>query len=222
MNTDPFWLYKPEILIETNRLIEFFPTNNQSDIEQLNSISRFGIYISILLAMYHKNIKYLLLCLVTFGITYVIYKQKYDGTGKPKKTTTLLDDVKELGTYTLPTKQNPMMNPNVYDRKDKPKAIDYYDNTNVSQEVRKDIKDKLLDTIYRNVDDVFISAKQRDFYTVPNTKPYSDMKTFREYLYKGMPSCKTNTFDCTTGKYYENLAGNPYIFPNSLKNSNKN
>jgi hypothetical protein len=50
---DKFWGDDPKILFQYNRLIEFFPTNDMSESEKLNAISRFCIYSGIVLYIYH-------------------------------------------------------------------------------------------------------------------------------------------------------------------------
>ena len=54
---DKFWANDPWILIKNDRLLEFFITPDQTQVERLNAITRFGIYTSILLAWYHNNPK---------------------------------------------------------------------------------------------------------------------------------------------------------------------
>ena len=49
IKSDPFWLNDFTILIEKNRLIEFFPTEDMSINEKLNAITRLMFYISLVL-----------------------------------------------------------------------------------------------------------------------------------------------------------------------------
>ena len=55
---DPFWFDNLSILYQQNRLIEFFPMQEQTLNEKLNSIVRLSFYCSIILSFYHENNKY--------------------------------------------------------------------------------------------------------------------------------------------------------------------
>ena len=54
-NTDPFWYKNYDILFSNERYSEFFPTSQMSITEKMNSITRLGIYIGILLTPHNKS-----------------------------------------------------------------------------------------------------------------------------------------------------------------------
>lgn len=72
--SDPIWIDNFQILFQTNRLNEFFPTKKQSDEERLNSILRLAFYVSILLCIYHSSIKYSSIFVFILIFTLIIYK----------------------------------------------------------------------------------------------------------------------------------------------------
>ena len=70
---DPIWYDNFTILFEYNRLSEFFPSSDMTIEEQLNSVVRMCLYISIILMIYTTNINFLLIFLISLIFTYSIY-----------------------------------------------------------------------------------------------------------------------------------------------------
>lgn len=79
-SSDPIWIDDFQILFKLDRLKEFFPTKKQSNEERLNSIIRLSFYISILLCIYHSNIKYSSIFIFMLIFTFVIYRHHPKGT----------------------------------------------------------------------------------------------------------------------------------------------
>ena len=73
VKSDPFWYNDMSILIQSNRLTEFFPTKNQTLEERFNALVRLSLYCSIILYYYNKNYKYLSVFIGTLLITYFVY-----------------------------------------------------------------------------------------------------------------------------------------------------
>ena len=70
---DSIWINDFSILYKTEKLIAFFPTKKQSNEERINSIIRLSFYISIILSLYHSNVKYFSIFIFFLIFTYVIY-----------------------------------------------------------------------------------------------------------------------------------------------------
>ena len=98
VHVDPFWLDYPMILIESDRLTEFFPNKLFSLNEKLNSIVRLGMYISIILIFYDKNVKWLSIFIFTLLITYYIYVNNPNTENKIEKYENVSDVVPEITT----------------------------------------------------------------------------------------------------------------------------
>lgn len=192
--SDNFWFNDYTILFRSDRLLDFFPTPNDTNAEKLNSITRFGIYSSIILTIYNKNYRYLSIIFLVLLLTYFIYN-----------TTVKEQEQKEAFSaqteYTLPTLNNPFGNPSVVDfldNPDKPPMIDYSDNTDQSKEIRKAIEDKFSYNLYQDVNDIYSkNLGRREYYTVASTTnpPDADGK-LRDWCFGGARSCKTNQKDC--------------------------
>lgn len=230
---DKFWFEDPLILFRIDRFLEFFISQDQSISEKLNSIARFGVYISIVLTLYHKNIKYLTLSLLTFIITYLIYiNLNTDGKNKislQRNTEEYTEVNTEVNTevdteeYIKPTINNPFGNSSVIDIIDNPDRkpmVDYSEYSDKTLKVKEDIEKTYNYNLYKDLDDVYGKQNsQRQFYTTPSrgTIPSDPRGEFKHWLYGKMPSCKDNTYECINSMF-ETPRRKTQIFPNQLVN----
>jgi len=221
IKTDPVWFKNIGILFKIDRLTEFFPYRLQTLEERMNSVVRLGVYVALLLAIYNREYRLLLIAPAVMLFTYFIYK-RHKVYNKPADTKSLKSILKTSKAFerepeeVKPTLNNPFMNPTILDIKEKPNrkaAKTYFEDTKEAEELREDIKDKFEYNLYRDYDDVYESNNNdRQFYTVPNTETPTNQEKYLEFLYGGMMDggCKTNVEDC---KPYEDLRARPYIFP---------
>lgn len=72
--SDPIWIQDFNILFKKERLTEFFPTKTQTNEERINAIVRLSLYASIVLSIYHSNVKYSSIFIFFLFFTFVIYK----------------------------------------------------------------------------------------------------------------------------------------------------
>lgn len=199
---DPFWTEEPSILIRNDRLLEFFISNDQSVSEKLNSIARFGLYTSLILSMYHKNVKYLTLCILTFSITYLIYTNL-----KKDKIESLEINSESTEEFTKPTINNPFGNSSIMDIIDNPKRkpmVEYKEYNDKTLQVKEDIEKAFNYNLYKDLDDLYGKTNsQRQFYTTPSrgTIPSDPDGQYKEWLYGKSSSCKNNTYDCLNNIY---------------------
>ena len=83
---DEFWFNNPFILIDPNRLDEFFPSKVMTLEEQINAMIRLLAYISVFLMLYSGNSNYLYLLIFALVISYIVYKYSDNiSVGKVKK-----------------------------------------------------------------------------------------------------------------------------------------
>lgn len=71
--SDLIWIDDSSILYKTEKLTIFFPTKEQSDEERINSIVRLSFYISLILSLYHSNLKYFYIFLFFLLFTFIIH-----------------------------------------------------------------------------------------------------------------------------------------------------
>ena len=70
---DKFWYDNIKILIEKDKINEYFPTKEMSIERKLNALVRCSLYISFLLSVLTNNINYIFVLIVSAFITYIIY-----------------------------------------------------------------------------------------------------------------------------------------------------
>lgn len=84
---DQIWTQDFSVLFKSERLMEFFPTKDQTNEERVNAIVRLSLYVSVGLAVYHSNAKYFSIFLFFLGFTFIIYRHHPEL--KPKDTQAL-------------------------------------------------------------------------------------------------------------------------------------
>lgn len=73
-NIIPFWSNDPMILLNSDNFMKIWPTQNMIFEEKLNSISRLVIYTSILGFLFTMNLNFLLICIITLAVIWMVYK----------------------------------------------------------------------------------------------------------------------------------------------------
>jgi hypothetical protein len=199
---DMFWAEDLKILFDPNRLIEFFPTSDMNNNEKLNALTRFSIYLSILLFIVYRNYNVFFIAIVTASILYIVdynekkkqvtSKEQFDDEIKNelqiRKDTPI--KVNEFGDVCqLPTPSNPFMNVLVTDYTDnpsRPPACPYND-AQANEE-----RDKYFNyNLYKDVEDVWEKRNsQREFVTMPGTTIPNDRDSFMKWCWKTTYVCK--------------------------------
>lgn len=71
--SDPFWFDDLSILINSKRIMEFFPSKRLSQNENLNALTRLGLYISLFMIFYTKVMKWINIFIFVLLLTYYLY-----------------------------------------------------------------------------------------------------------------------------------------------------
>lgn len=232
---ESIWYDDISVLTDQDFFVSFFPNRFQNDIERLNSLMRFSIYVSILLSLYHRNSKYLLLAVLGGIITYFVYETRgkkqsvkkgvysitsgeevpRENEGENSSSLNTSEDGSSSSLNTTPTLNNPFMNLSVFDlveNPEKPPASFYADNTKSSVKTHQTIEEKFNHNLYKDIDQVYDKMNsQRQFYTMPSTTNPDNRETFQKWLYGDMPSYKENGYNA---KIHEDLRSNipPYDY----------
>ena len=210
MNT-AFWINNPMILFNKDKIMEIWPLENMTMEEKLNSITRLVLLLTILGYLITKNIKIIVTGAITLFSLVLLYKMKMENTLK----TNIKDlNIKEGFTnpelykmlrknFTEPTVTNPAMNVLLTEIDDNPNrktAAPCYNKV-----VEKDMNDKTKEFITNNFDDktniderlfkdlgdsFVFDQSMRTWKSTPNTTVPNDQKSFAEYCYGDMISCK--------------------------------
>lgn len=211
--TDPFWMETPDILWRNARLIDIVPTPGMSFYEQLNAITRLGIYVGMVFTVWYQSSLYLYIIVGTLLFTWSLYvghgrTSSSEGQVDPKKPQKeleyLTDYVVQGNTsypveYVEPTINNPFMNVLPFDQVIRPnrEAVSKL-NVSLTPALHNSMNQAFGYNLYKDVEDVFDRRNsQRQFYTMPVTTIPNEQGKFADWLYKTNPTCKEqNGFQC--------------------------
>lgn len=209
-----FWFDDPKILLKDAR--DFYPFSQQAKkctSTALNSLTRFGFYLALILTLLHQDMKYLLIAIAFAIISLAIYfgmKEKgilREGFQEPNSlqfsmpgvvpptliagpaaTDQVLSDVIGDNKRTIPTEANPFMNILVNEYKDNPSR----GSALTGQDVEKRWSDVFQTRMYNDPTDVFQHCQnQRTWTPMPSTTIPNDQHSFQNWLFR-IPgqSCK--------------------------------
>lgn len=232
--SDKFWYHDMSIIIQSNRLTEFFPTNDQTLEERFNALVRLSLYSSLILYYYHRNYKYFSIFIGSLLLTYYIYtndpekslkdvdtlKSKPQNQSQKEERVESLENV-EKAVCTKPTLDNPFMNVTMKDylnvdektqqMVDRPAACDTTD-----ENVKRSVDEMFNHNLFKDVNDVFGKMNsQRQFYTMPNTTIPNAQDDFAKWLYANPKTCKEDQEFCLR---YEDVRAKRPVFVDPTQN----
>lgn len=181
--TEPFWYSEPSILFSQDTWYKFVPQPSMPVRASLNAVVRFSVYLSVLLLLTSRDAWYLLLVPVVMTAT-VLLESVFPEAKKIIDESFISGPVVSgyTGTETsMPTADNPFMNPQLTDIIDNPERPPAAEITDVT--VRDKVNEAFAQTsnIYMDTTDVFdLVQSQRNFYAVPA----DDHAGFLEFLGK--------------------------------------
>ena len=194
--TDPFWVEEPTILFQFNRIKEFFPAKKMSKEEKYNALSRFLIYLGVLLFFYFGNPYWVLLPIIGLTILWIIYYNHFNllniESFKENEMTT--SDDSEAQTCQKPTPENPFMNVMLTDYVSNPNknSACLHSDPQITQKVEKYFDNNL----YKDVEDLWDHRNsQRQYITTPVTTIPNDRESFMKWCWGTTNVCKEG--DCT-------------------------
>lgn len=181
--SEPLWINDPAILFSPSTWQKFVPTKDMDVSAALNSVVRFTVYFSILLYATSGKSSYLFSIPVVL-ITTIVFSKLFPTTRALVETF----KVPTLTTnYTMPTQENPFMNPLLTDIMDDPNRPDAAPITKNS--VKREIEKAFQQTSELQMDttDRFDQAQaMRNFATLQNGTIPSDQDGFLKFLAKGI------------------------------------
>jgi hypothetical protein len=167
--SEPFWFNEPSVLFSKDTWYQFVPQPNMSVKTALNAVVRFSVYLTALLLITTRDPMYIFFVPVVMLVT--IFLEKW--FPQAKKMSEGFQSGPVVTGYrgtevSLPTEDNPFMNPGLTDIQDNPNRPPAADITSV--EVRDKVNAAYAKTsnIFMDTSDVFdIVQSQRNFYAVP-------------------------------------------------------
>jgi hypothetical protein len=225
--TTSFWINNPTILLNKNDITHIWPTKQMNVEEKLNSITRLVVILTFLGYLITGKMKIVLTGLITIAALIFLYKVQQRQSVSSKKLKKITEGFANPNTYkmldknfTEPTNTNPIMNVLMNEYTDDPERKEAAPSFNPI--VEKDINDKTIqfvinnqtkdndnndnykdkndinDKLFKDLGDNFqFDQSMRSWYATPNTTIPNDQKSFADYCYGGMISCKENNeFAC--------------------------
>lgn len=205
---EDIWFNDIGLLFDPQRLFVIVPTKNMSLGGKVNAVTRFTLYLSILLSVVKQNYLYIYVFVVPVIISYImfIFSSKHteyfntlesDTSTKPEVHNELSDD--NLNTIMQdaltedckkPTPDNPTMNLLPTDNFQQVKPACNITDPQISTTISQEITDCLSEKLYNDTTSIFnIKANERTFYTMPNTGVPNDQGAFAKWLYSTPVSC---------------------------------
>lgn len=204
-----FWLDNPTILLDKSQITEIWLTKDMSTSGKYNAITRLVIILSVLGFIFTKSANFIISGIVTLIIIVAMYKRGYcsNVTEKLKEQFTDFTNSTDLfskkllaePTHTPATLENPMGNvllPELNANPNRKPAKLSYDCEH-KKEINKmtkvsAIKNSDLDPrLFKDLgDQLEFDFSMRNFHTTPNTTVPNDQKSFAEFCYGNMSSCK--------------------------------
>lgn len=173
------WYNNPKVLLDN--WSEFFPNNDLTREQKINSIARFAAYYTFLVLLFKQDTKWLTISVVLLVISYCLgVYENFEQSNKNSKCV-------------RPTKDNPFMNftlSDYYHNVEREEACDYED---VKEEMREEFKKGIVpdpaDLWGKNISD-------RQFFTMPWTQVVNNQTEFAKWLYGNSGECKNNGLNC--------------------------
>lgn len=183
---DEIWYNNISNFFEVEKLMNFFPNEEMSLEEKLNSALRFTLYFSLIVYIINRTFYVFYLVLIMAGITYLVYnsnkKENFFNDEDDEYLISTLKKKSRSGKCSIPQKTNPFMNVLMNDYVHNPKRPEACD---VSKPiVEKKMKQYFENDLYMNIDDIFNkNSSYRQFYTTPSTTIPNDQEGFAKWLY---------------------------------------
>ena len=192
------WFSNINLLFSKDNLFKIVPISDMSIGEKINAITRFALYLSILLYLTSGNYLYFYIILITVVASYLLYVfngREFFNTNDVNDTDANYENVDNtnddntndvLKDCNPPTNENPLMNPLIGDNPYKNKEACNVENNTVLENIDK----KFCDKLYQNTSSIFANRNnQQRFYSMPNTQIPNDQTAFANWLYKTPVSC---------------------------------
>lgn len=180
--TEQIWFRDPAILFAPEKWSQFVPTKNMTTVEALNAVVRFSVYFSVILFLATQVSGYLVAIPAVMAATVVLF------TLFPKGR--VLETFKAAVSgklYTMPTPENPFMNPLLTDILDNPDRLD------AAPVTRRDVQLGIMKSfqhtsdIYMDTSDLFDQTTAiMPFKTLQSATIPNDQDGFLKWLAKGV------------------------------------
>jgi hypothetical protein len=208
----PFWTEDPNILFQSNYILEYFPVENMSFNQKLNALTRLVIIMALITYIFTSKSRVLVVSGISILCIFFLYystkqNEGFEGDNKYDKLYNrhgpLVEVNTKLNQYQPSSPENPLSNVLMSDydynphKKPAPPSFTKKDNQTILEETKKqiqllnpdqeDISKKLFHDVTENLE---FEQSMRQFYSTANTIIPNDQTSFAEFCYGDMISAK--------------------------------
>lgn len=202
MNNELIWYKDITHFINPVNAFSILPLQSFTLEQKLNAVTRFFIYLGILLTIIQKDARYLMFGIIAAIVVIPIYE--FEQTEKRVAETFLKQNAIEFideKPCTSTQIDNPFMNPTIADiqyNPDRPEACPLS-----KEDVRQRVDTNFNERVFKEVTDIWgKDYSAREFYTVPNTTIPNKQGDFAQWLYGTGATCKEgNGIECDIKNY---------------------
>jgi hypothetical protein len=206
----PFWSENPNILFDPAYILEFFPVEEMTYEQKLNSVSRTILLLTMIGFLLSQNIRILFIGAVTLFIIFILFfyqekeKSKKEGYENP-----VTDYYKENNLsippnlFQTPDSSNPfgnvLMTDYDYNPNKRPAPPSFNDNINnkIIEEVKQMVRDvnpgqpDITEKLYKDLgEQMMFEHSLGNYYSNPSTTIPNDQAAFMDFAYGDMISNK--------------------------------
>uniref|UniRef100_A0A6C0KBX9 Minor capsid protein P9 transmembrane helices domain-containing protein n=1 Tax=viral metagenome TaxID=1070528 RepID=A0A6C0KBX9_9ZZZZ len=182
--SEQIWFKDPAVLFSPATWSQFVPTKTMTTAQALNSVVRFSTYFSIILFLATGVSAYLLAVPVVMATSVGLFTLFPDGKVLESFISKAIRKTKE---ETMPSAENPFMNPLLTEIGDNPNRSDAAPITRSDVKVAVASAFQKTSDMYMDTTDVFDQAQaMRTFYTLQGATIPNDQDGFLQWLAKGL------------------------------------
>jgi hypothetical protein len=221
----PFWSDNPNVIFQSEYIMEFFPIESMTYNQKLNAISRTILFLTIIHFLFSRNFRILLIGAITLVAIYLLH---YYHNIELNKTNTIKDkteenfenpalevlkkyDTKTINTFDTPSSTNPFSNVLIPDydfnpnKKPAPPAFNQNINDSILDKAKQLVieqnpgqPENIANKLFKDLGDQFVFEQSlQPFYSNSVTTIPNDQAGFADFCYGSMVSCKEgNLFAC--------------------------
>ena len=197
MNNELIWYQDITHFITPANMLNILPVQSFTLEQKLNALTRFFIYLGVILALLRKDARYLMFGVIAAVVVYPIYEfeQRERRVAEQFLKKNNIEFANEQ-PCTSTQIENPFMNPTIAD-------IQYNPERPAACPPDERIDENFNKRVFREVTDIWgKDYSAREFYTVPNTTIPNKQGDFAQWLYGTGATCKEgNGIECDIKNY---------------------
>jgi len=213
--TVPFWAENPNVILQHEYVLEFFPVETMTYEQKLNAITRAVLVLGLLGFVFTRSIRILVVSVITIAAIYMLHnfqetKRKKSENKDAEGFASQADDVLKQFNYSRspevfeePTSENPFSNVLISDyeynpdKKPAPPAFNNTVNDKILVQAKKLVSDlnpgqpDISEKLFKDLGEQYVfEQSMRQFNSNPATTIPNDQKGFAEFCYGSMVSAR--------------------------------